>query len=264
MSEFTNTAIYIKRAETHHTEEYIKNAFNRNLYGTVKSVTFVPKTNESGQKYNGVLVTMELWYKSPAVSKLFEAISVQKNKEYKMIHNHQNRYWIVIKYTNPVTENPIVKLNIDSKLPDAERIKQLELMVNSMSVQMSQLQKTNKLQEELITSHKNDIIHNELVINELMVQLEDSNYLNKCLELELVDSNFERSKLANKLISLHENIEDENLVTNIPSDILQEIDDMRNMIAYYENFHNNTHTRNIEDNEMSLIEIGQYFEDRMV
>ena len=264
MSEFTNTAIYIKRAETHHTEEYIKNAFKCNLYGIVKSVTFVQKTNESGQKYNGVLVVMELWYKSPAVSKLFEAISEQKNKEYKMIHNNQNRYWIVIRYTNPVTENPIVKLNVESSLPSSERIRQLELMVNSMSVQMSQLQKTNKLQEEEITSHKNDIIHNELVINELMVQLEDSNYLNKCLELEVVESNFERSKLANKLISLHENIEDENLVTNIPSDILQEIDDMRNMIAYYENFHNNTHTRNIEDNEMSLIEIGQYFEDRMV
>lgn len=267
MSEFTNTAIYIKRAETHHTEEYIKNAFKRNLYGQVKSVTFVQKTNDSGQKYNGVLVVMELWYKSPAVSKLFEAISEQKNKEYKMIHNNQNRYWIVIKYTNTVNENPIVNLNVDSTLDSAERIRQLELMVDSMSVQMSQLQKTNKLQEEVITSQENGIIHKELVINELMIQLEDKNYINKCLEIKLDESNFERSNLTNKLISLHEKIENTNLDTTIPRDILQEIDDMRNMIAYYElqdNTQNNNPERSINVSSMTDDEIYEYYKERLM
>lgn len=267
MSEFTNTAIYIKRAETHHTEEYIKNAFKRNLYGQVKSVTFVQKTNDSGQKYNGVLVVMELWYKSPAVSKLFEAISEQKNKEYKMIHNNQNRYWIVIRYTNPVTENPIVKLNVESSLPSSERIRQLELMVDSMSVQMSQLQKTNKLQEEVITSQENGIINKELVINELMIQLEDKNYINKCLEIKLDESNFERSNLTNKLISLHEKIENTNLDTIIPRDILQEIDDMRNMIAYYElqdNTQNNNPERSINVSSMTDDEIYEYYKERLM
>ena len=262
MSEFTNTAIYIKRAETHHTEEYIKNAFKRNLYGQVKSVTFVQKTNDSGQKYNGVLVVMELWYKSPAVSKLFEAISEQKNKEYKMIHNNQNRYWIVIRYTNPVTENPIVKLNVESSLPSSERIRQLELMVNSMSVQMSQLQKTNKLQEEEITSHKNDIIHKDLVINELTVQIEECNFNNKSLEEVIDESNCERTKLANKLISLHENIENANL-TSIPRDILQEIDDMRNMIAYYEALDNNPE-RSITVSSMTDDEVYECYKDRLM
>lgn len=267
MSEFTNTAIYIKRAETHHTEEYIKNAFKRNLYGIVKSVTFVQKTNEFGQKYNGVLVVMEYWFKSQPVNNLFEAISEQKNKEYKMFHNNQNRYWIVIKYTNTVNENPIVNLNVDSTLDSAERIRQLELMVDSMSVQMSQLQKTNKLQEEVITSQENGIINKELVINELMIQLEDKNYINKCLEIKLDESNFERSNLTNKLISLHEKIENTNLDTTIPRDILQEIDDMRNMIAYYElqdNTQNNNPERSINVSSMTDDEIYEYYKERLM
>ena len=267
MSEFTNTAIYIKRAETHHTEEYIKNVFKRKLYGNVKSVSFVQKTNDCGEKYNGVLVVMEHWFKTPAVNKLFEAISEQKNKEYKMIHNNQNRYWIVIKYTNTVNENPIVNLNVDSTLDSAERIRQLELMVDSMSVQMSQLQKTNKLQEEVITSQENGIIHKELVINELMIQLEDKNYINKCLEIKLDESNFERSNLTNKLISLHEKIENTNLDTTIPRDILQEIDDMRNMIAYYElqdNTQNNNPERSINVSSMTDDEVYECYKERLM
>lgn len=267
MSEFTNTAIYIKRAETHHTEEYIKNVFKRKLYGNVKSVSFVQKTNDCGEKYNGVLVVMEHWFKTHAVNKLFEAISEQKNKEYKMIHNNQNRYWIVIKYTNTVNENPIVNLNVDSTLDSAERIRQLELMVDSMSVQMSQLQKTNKLQEEVITSQENGIIHKELVINELMIQLEDKNYINKCLEIKLDESNFERSNLTNKLISLHEKIENTNLDTTIPRDILQEIDDMRNMIAYYElqdNTQNNNPERSINVSSMTDDEVYECYKERLM
>jgi len=267
MSQFTNTAIYIKRAETHHDEEYIKNAFKRNLYGIVKSVTFVQKTNEFGQKYNGVLVVMEYWFKSQSVNNLFEAISEQKNKEYKMFHNNQNRYWIVIRYTNTVNENPIVNLNVDSTLDSAERIRQLELMIDSMSVQMSQLQKTNKLQEEVITSQENGIIHKELVINELMVQLEDKNYINKCLEIKLDESNFERSNLTNKLISLHEKIENTNLDTTIPRDILQEIDDMRNMIAYYElqdNTQNNNPERSINVSSMTDDEVYECYKERLM
>ena len=246
MSQFTNTAVYIKRAETHHDEEYIKNAFKRNLYGIVKSVKFVQKTNEFGQKYNGVLVVMEYWFKSPAVNKLFEAISEQKNKEYKMFHNHQKQYWIVIKYTNTVNENPIVNLNVPSSLDSAERIQQLELMVNSMSVQMSQLQKTQQQNEDRIVQYEHQQTHNDLLIGELRSQIEEKDFTNKCLKEELDKSNCKQNELINKLISLYIKTEQIDLLNteylvqmDKNKNMLQELNDFRNMICYYEQLNNN-------------------------
>lgn len=246
MSQFTNTAVYIKRAETHHDEEYIKNAFKRNLYGIVKNVTFVQKTNESGQKYNGVLVVMEHWFKSQSVNNLFEAISEQKNKEYKMFHNTQNRYWIVIRYTNTVNENSIVNLNVPANLDSAERIRQLELMVNSMSVQMSQLQKTQQQNEDKIVQYEHNQNHNDLLICELRSQIEEKDFNNKCLEEEIDETNCERTKLIHKLISLRENIEKDDLLNteylvqmDKNKNMLQELNDFRNMICYYEQLNNN-------------------------
>jgi hypothetical protein len=261
MSQFTNVAIYIKRAETHHTEEYIKNAFKRNCYGNVKSVKFIQKSNEVGQKYNGALVVMEHWFKTPEVSELFNVISSQQNKEYKMVHNTRtNRYWIIIQYTNPVIENPIVNLNVESNLPSSERIKQLELMVNSMSVQMVQLEKTNKQYEKELTQHKNVKIHDDLVISELNVQLEEEKQLSNALKEERDESNLERNKLTKKLISLQENIG----LDDTTSDIFEEMNDLRNMIAYYDKQSKMTTEQHNDKFKMSDSEMDEYFDNMYV
>jgi hypothetical protein len=54
-----NTHLYIVRAENHHTEEYIRKALKDIVI--ISQMTFVPKKNEKGQTYNGVVLLIREW-----------------------------------------------------------------------------------------------------------------------------------------------------------------------------------------------------------
>ena len=53
------TALYIRRAELHHTKEYISKALEFNMYGIVKEVQFIAKSSGT-VAYNGVIVIFDV------------------------------------------------------------------------------------------------------------------------------------------------------------------------------------------------------------
>ena len=243
----TNVAIYIKRAEIYQTDKYIKDAFNRNGYGIVSSVTFVEKQGENKQKYNGVLVTMKYWFQNAIVSKLLEEICVVNN-ETKIYHSN-TKYWIIKQYSQPVKENAPINLTIDNNIQGNERVKELELLVNSLSVQITQLQHTQNANKTVIEQFEKKQIHNDLVINDLKCQLhDDNNYMNKCINEardEIRKLNENNKNLCDNNIELHEQIGhykyqserdyfvllDQEKTFNI---VHNEMNDMRNMLKFYD------------------------------
>jgi len=239
----TNVAIYIKRAEIYQNENYIKDVFNRNGYGIVNSVNFVEKVSENKQKYHGVLVTMKYWFKNPSVSKILESISIDNN-EIKIYHS-KTKYWIIKQYTQPVKENTPIIIEIDNNICGNERIKELELIVNSLSVQITQLQKIKDSNKITIEKYEKKEIFNELIIEELKSQNEYDNKLIQDIENENNSLQYENSLMYNKNIQLHHTIED--LIDRSENEKLsaldqektfhlieREVNDMRNMLNYYE------------------------------
>ena len=72
MNSIEGITLYIKRAEEHHTKEYIVESFSKNDIGKVSNTTFIKKYNDNGNSYNGVIVEFERWTMSPNVKKLFD------------------------------------------------------------------------------------------------------------------------------------------------------------------------------------------------
>lgn len=145
--------IYIKRAELHQDAYYIETAFQRNNYGLVKNVQFISKTNDHGDSYNGVIVTIDSWYKSTNVSNLFEQFITNKNGIGKMWHaNHS--YWLVIEYKKNEPMSIVSDLDIDPTLPDNLRISHLENAIKTFSIQMAYLQKQNEHNEKRIMDYE--------------------------------------------------------------------------------------------------------------
>jgi hypothetical protein len=86
-----NTHVYIVRAENHHNEEYIRKAFND--IAIISQMTFVPKKNEKGQTYNGVVLLIREWINK--TNGMLEALN--ESKEYR--HNHSPKYhWLMTRH----------------------------------------------------------------------------------------------------------------------------------------------------------------------
>jgi hypothetical protein len=86
-----NTHVYIVRAENHHNEEYIRKAFND--IAIISQMTFVPKKNEKGQTYNGVVLLIREWINK--TNGMLEALN--ESKEYR--HNHSSKYhWLMTRH----------------------------------------------------------------------------------------------------------------------------------------------------------------------
>ena len=96
-----NTHVYIVRAENHHNEEYIKRAFSE--IAVISQMTFVPKKNEKGQTYNGVVLLIREWINK--TNGMLDTLN--EGKEYR--HNHCSKYhWLMtrhqIDWTPPAEE----------------------------------------------------------------------------------------------------------------------------------------------------------------
>ena len=79
MSAIKNIMLYIKRAEQHHTKEFITNAFSSNNIGNVRDVRFIKKNDNCGKEYNGVVVIFEHWNMNSLVKSLFDQMSNSKD-----------------------------------------------------------------------------------------------------------------------------------------------------------------------------------------
>jgi hypothetical protein len=77
--------------EHHHNEEYIKRAFSE--IAVISQMTFVPKKNEKGQTYNGVVLLIREWINK--TNGMLDTLN--EGKEYR--HNHCAKYhWLMTRH----------------------------------------------------------------------------------------------------------------------------------------------------------------------
>lgn len=238
-----NVSIYIKRAEMHHTKNYIINALYKNNYGNVSDVVFIKKTNDFGKEYNGAIVTFEKWFINSNVTSLFNSINDSSEGTAKIIHdNYYNKYWIVNvhkKELPSVVENvPIIDT---SKLDDKEKIIYLESLVASMTIQNQILNLNQEKSEKKMMEYEQISSHEYLVNCELKIQLEEKDlfrevdkkkYENEKLELksiiekqnfriDILETNL--NKKRNECMALKQDLYDEKCINNFVQEELYEL-----------------------------------------
>ena len=84
--------IYIPRAETHHTEAYIRTAFNN--VADIESIEFIARENLAGQKYNGAIITIREWCE-PQYNTTFQALNAGREHKY---HHCRKYFWVLTKH----------------------------------------------------------------------------------------------------------------------------------------------------------------------
>lgn len=225
MSTIRNISLYIKRAEEDQSEEYIKTAFSKSYYGDVKSVKFIPKEDQYGNKYNGVIVHFDKWYSTVQVKKLFEDLSKSTDGICRLYHDPSNgRYWNVMEYTdfNNLSEVLICDelTNIQTLYKDNnnEYIVQLEKLVSSMASQMSYLQKQIVEAEKKNYNAENILTNLTLRNAELLCQMSEK-------DIEVTKAKQETLKLT---------LENANLKCRLEK-AEQENNDTRNILHYVDN-----------------------------
>lgn len=168
-SSFNNVALFIKRAEEQQTENFIMNAFASNQIGKVRSVKFIKKANAYGKSYNGVIVIFEKWNMNSRVKDLFNEMASSVDRTGKF-YFEPNRYWIVNVHKQLLPECE-EKTIVDNSLPDNEKIKQLEALVQSMSAQICYMQTQQEKTERLMMFYENGHTYNHLLNVDLHSQL---------------------------------------------------------------------------------------------
>jgi hypothetical protein len=229
MTSIRNISLYIKRAEADQDEEYIKTAFAKAYYGDVKSVKFIPKEDQYGNKYNGVIVHFDRWYSTVQVRKLFEELSKANDGICRLYHDVLNsRYWNVMEYTdvNNLSEvlicdelqNIQTLYKQENNNQNQEYIDQLEKLVSSMASQMGFLQKQLKQTEEKLYITE---------INTSQVCLKNAELL-----CQLNEKDIEVSRAKQETLKL--TLENANLRYCLEK-AEQEINDTQNILHYVDN-----------------------------
>jgi hypothetical protein len=241
MSQFKNVSLYIKRAEMHHTKNYIINAFYTNNYGKVNDVVFIKKSNDNGKEYNGVIVTFEKWFINTKVISLFNTMKETLDGTAKIIHdNYYNKYWIVNIHKQEMPNIEDISIS-DPNLPDKERINYLESIVASISIQNQLLQSTHEKNEKKMMeyeqiSSREYMINSELKIQleekDMLIEIQENNYKNKKTELELIIEKLNNridileTNLNNKrkeCLELKQDLYDEKCINNFVQEELYEL-----------------------------------------
>jgi hypothetical protein len=84
--------IYIPRAEIHHTEAYIRTAFNN--VADIESIEFIARENLAGQKYNGAIITIREWCE-PQYNTTFQALNAGREHKY---YHCRKYFWVLTKH----------------------------------------------------------------------------------------------------------------------------------------------------------------------
>ena len=180
MSASVEFSIFIKRAETYITEETIINIFRTNNIGEVSSVKFIEK-QQSGKKYNGVLVNFKKWNTNSVTRRILEEIATSPDGTTKFYFN-SHRYWF-IKVHQEFTQE-IVEEGIESCDPS---IFYLQLTNKSLTENNEKLLEINE-------ASKRKIRHQEWVHENLHEQIEE---LNEQIA-ELTEEQNQKEKLIKK------------------------------------------------------------------
>ena len=145
--------LYIKRAELNQNETYIKNAFKN--YGIVDRIEFIEKSNDNGQKYNGVIVYFKQWHFNNVVETLWEQLHAKKDIPTKIFHGpHNNKFWIVTEYKVVEPNQKIIDSNtqIDLTNLDEKSIQIINDLLLKIKLMENQLQK----KEQFCMQNEND------------------------------------------------------------------------------------------------------------
>ena len=178
-----------------HTKNYIINSLFSNNYGIVNDVTFIKKTNDNGKDYNGVIVTFTKWFSNSKVNDLFKIMTESNDGTAKIIHeNYYNKYWIVKLHDQGKINYDDIKLS-DNSLPDKERIKQLESILFSMSLQLKLLQSTQENTEKKVIEYEQNCSREYMINSELKMRLEEKDIL-----MEIKENNFKNEKTEYELM----------------------------------------------------------------
>ena len=201
MSTIKNIMLYIKRAEQHHTKEFITNAFSSNNIGKVRDVRFIKKNDNCGNEYNGVVVIFEHWNMNSLVKSLFDQMSNSKDGTTKFTYDSRKlRYWFINVYKSQCSDLEYEEITtVDPSLPDKDRIKELEKMVKSMASQMQYMQTMQEKTERQLMESQHDDTQNRLYNMELQCQVEDAEKEKKWAEEEIQE---ELSKIKQECESL--------------------------------------------------------------
>jgi hypothetical protein len=188
MTSIKNIMLYIKRAEQHHTKEFITEAFSSNNIGKVRDVRFIKKNDICGREYNRVVVIFEHWNMNSLVKSLFDQMSTSKDGTTKFTYDYYSgRYWFINVYKPPQCSDLEYEeiTTVDPSLSDKDRIKELEKLVKSMAVQMQYMQtRQEKTETQLMESeHNNTQIR--LYNMELRCQVEEAQREKQWAEEEL-------------------------------------------------------------------------------
>jgi hypothetical protein len=231
-------ALYIRRAETFHTEEYIRNALSK--YGTVGDVTFIKKVNEKGQEYNGVIVLFEKFFTNELVSKLMYELTNMPDHTSRIFHDG-NRFWIVNEHTIVKPMGPTTVLPVwSSGISDAQKVIELEGIVQSIMFQMRFLQSQLEKSESRMMDREYEHTRNAFVNADLREQLEQKELTIQIQMDQIACMAIDIAKKENECIQLREFIDEEHEFTNY------HIDEATELRMKMEREEENEHNKNIE------------------
>lgn len=252
----SNISLYIKRAESFHTKEFITEAFASNKIGIVKDVQFIKKCSDLGKEYNGAIVTFETWFMNSNVTQLLNQMGSSVDGTTKFTYDGYNRrYWFINVYKTPTTDLEVElnkTINIEPTLSDKERIKELEKLVMSMSVQIHYMQTNEEKYERQLMDyeekHTYDCFYNmelksqinekewekEWEKEELQKQIEILKKQNDQLTCRLVGLSIDGVKKEKEIETLKQELYDEQCIMSY---VEEQANEMREMIhnSYQEN-----------------------------
>jgi hypothetical protein len=187
----TSQSLYIKRAETNQTEEYIKQALSN--YGIVDSLEFIQKSNDKGQKYNGVIVLFKQWNFNNLVEDLWKELHANVDANVKFYHGPRNsKFWMVTEYKIPVV-NKITESNIEIDLTNFDE-KSISI-INHLQLQNKLLQSKLQSIEQLCMQSEHDRMNSWIQCTGAKFEVEDRD-----IQLGWKDEEICELKLNNSLL----------------------------------------------------------------
>jgi hypothetical protein len=229
------TALYIRRAELHHTKEYISKALEFNMYGIVKDIQFVAKTSGT-VAYNGVIVIFNSVFLNARVISMCNDLTDTVDKTSKIYHDFTGKYWIV----NEHKQQELLELededdvdNIIETIPHDTKVDTLTTMLKSSAVQMHYLHKSIQRNERQLMEQSNDETHSFLCNAELRDQIEEHIQDKKQLKKQLKEQDEDNRQLNEELVQCRTMVACLQIQHSIDlKDTKLELDDATQIISY--------------------------------
>jgi len=169
MNTNNNLSLYIKRVELHHTQEYISKVFKD--FGCVEEVTFIPKSNDNGQKYNGAIIKFEKWNFNNKVEELWKKLKEKDDSTFKIYHNNKY-FWVVSEHKIKVSETKQTELINDKDYQNITTEDALNI-INDLKLKLLLLESTLQKKESFCMKIEEERIHTWKNSKQTEFQLDD-------------------------------------------------------------------------------------------